>query len=89
MAKREKTSTERKEERKFWLGVALCAVGSAILFTAMLLPPRGEIPDMALWASGELFTLAGALLGVDSYFDFKLRRFISNKGKDDNEEVEK
>ena len=89
MAKREKTSTERKEERKFWLGAALCAVGSAILFTAMLLPPRGEIPDMALWASGELFTLAGALLGVDSYFDFKLRRFIGNNGKDIKEGDEK
>lgn len=83
-----RTEKSRKEDRNFWLGAALCAVGTAILFTAMLLPPRGEIPEMALWASGELFTLAGSLLGLDSYFDFKLRRFISNNGHDNKKEEE-
>lgn len=43
---------------------------------------------MALWASGELFTLAGSLLGLDSYFDFKMRRFISSNSvsKENDEE---
>ena len=83
-----KDETTKKEERKFWLGAALCAVGTAILFTALLLPPRGEMSEMALFASGEVFTLAGALLGLDSYFDFKLRRFISNNGHDNNKSTE-
>lgn len=43
---------------------------------------------MALWASGELFTLAGSLLGLDSYFDFKMRRFISNNSIDKKKEDE-
>lgn len=70
-----------RDDKKFWLGAILAILGVAMLFVAMFIDPKGEISGSVLGAVGELFVLAGSLLGLDSYFDFKLKRFLK---KNDN-----
>lgn len=79
-----------REDKKFWLGASLCTAGVAMMFVDLFIPPVGEISEVVLWGVGEIFTLAGGLLGLDAYFDFKLKRFMSNdknKDKDDGDSV--
>ena len=74
-----------RDDKKFWLGAILAILGVAMLFVAMFINPKGEISGSVLGAVGELFVLAGSLLGLDSYFDFKLKRFL--KKNDDGNTV--
>lgn len=70
---------EKVDKRKFWLGTVMAIAGVAMLFTALFIPPQGEISGSALGAAGEIFLVAGSLLGLDSYFDFKLKRYLRNE----------
>lgn len=72
-----------RDDKKFWLGSILAILGVAMLFVAMFIDPKGEISGSVLGAVGELFVLAGSLLGLDSYFDFKLKRYLK-KNNDGN-----
>lgn len=72
-----------RDDKKFWLGAILAILGVAMLFVAMFIDPKGEISGSVLGAVGELFVLAGSLLGLDSYFDFKLKRYLK-KNNDGN-----
>lgn len=74
-----------RDDKKFWLGSILAILGVAMLFVAMFIDPKGEISGSVLGAVGELFVLAGSLLGLDSYFDFKLKRYL--KKNDDGHTV--
>lgn len=74
-----------RDDKKFWLGTILAILGVAMLFVAMFIDPKGEISGSVLGAVGELFVLAGSLLGLDSYFDFKLKRYL--KKNDDGSTV--
>lgn len=74
-----------RDDKKFWLGSILTILGVAMLFVAMFIDPKGEISGSVLGAVGELFVLAGSLLGLDSYFDFKLKRYL--KKNDDGNTV--
>ncbi len=74
-----------RDDKKFWLGAILAILGVAMLFVAMFIDPKGEISGSVLGAVGELFVLAGSLLGLDSYFDFKLKRYL--KKNDDGNTV--
>lgn len=74
------------DNKKFALGTLLVISGVAMLFVAMYIQPQGEIHGSVLGAVGEIFLLAGSLLGLDSYFDFKLRKFI-NKDKKDGDNI--
>ncbi|MBQ9587849.1 MAG: hypothetical protein IJR26_08340 [Bacteroidales bacterium] len=74
-----------RDDKKFWLGSILAILGVAMLFVAMFIDPKGEISGSVLGAVGELFVLAGSLLGLDSYFDFKLKRYL--KKNDDGNTV--
>lgn len=74
-----------RDDKKFWLGAILAILGVAMLFVAMFIDPKGEISGSVLGAVGELFVLAGSLLGLDSYFDFKLKRYL--KKNDDGDTV--
>lgn len=81
-----------REDKKFWLGTALCFAGVLMMFIDLFIPPVGELSEIVLWGVGEIFTLAGGLLGLDAYFDFKLKRFMSSnkdqdKEKDDGDSV--
>ncbi len=70
---------EKVDKRKFWLGTVMALAGVAMLFVALFIPPQGEISGSALGAAGEIFLVAGSLLGLDSYFNFKLKRYLRNE----------
>ena len=53
----------------FTCGVVIAAV--CIFF----IPPSGEIASSAISIVSELLVLAGALLGIKTSFDIKLKRF--------------
>lgn len=72
---------EKVDKRKFWLGTVMALAGVAMLFVALFIPPQGEISGSALGAAGEIFLVAGSLLGLDSYFNFKLKRYLKNDDK--------
>lgn len=72
---------EKVDKRKFWLGTVMVLAGVAMLFVALFIPPQGEISGSALGAAGEIFLVAGSLLGLDSYFNFKLKRYLKNDDK--------
>lgn len=75
---------EKTESRKFWLGAILALLGVAILFVGMFIDPQGEVSGSVLGAVGEIFLLAGSLLGLDSYFNFKIKKYLK---KDDGDSV--
>ena len=73
----------KKDNRKFWLGAIMAMLGIVLMFAACFaVEPVGEISGSVLGASGEIFLLAGALLGADAYLDVKLRNML-NGNKDD------
>ena len=65
---------EKTDSRKFWLGAILALLGVAMLFVGMFIDPQGEVSGSVLGAVGEIFLLAGSLLGLDSYFNFKIKK---------------
>ncbi len=75
---------EKTDSRKFWLGAILAILGVAMLFVAMFIDPKGEVSGSVLGAVGEIFLLAGSLLGLDSYFNFKIKKYLK---KDDGDSV--
>ena len=75
---------EKTDSRKFWLGAILTLLGVAMLFVGMFIDPQGEVSGSVLGAVGEIFLLAGSLLGLDSYFNFKIKKFLK---KDDGDSV--
>ena len=75
---------EKTDSRKFWLGAILALLGVAMLFVGMFIDPQGEVSGSVLGAVGEIFLLAGSLLGLDSYFNFKIKKYIK---KDDGSSV--
>lgn len=56
--------------------------GVALAFTALFLPPVGEIAVSVISVVSELFILSGAFVGIDLAFDQKLMHFESNIKKD-------
>ena len=47
--------------------VAMLIAGVAMAFTALLMPPPGEIHDSVLWIFAQILLYAGSALGIDSY----------------------
>lgn len=72
------TNDNKSESRRFWLGALLILCGVTMLFVAMFIDPQGEISGTVLGASGEMFVLAGSMLGLDSYVNYKIKKFINN-----------
>lgn len=76
---------------QLWLGVCLVIVGVLLLWTSFFVHPLGIIDASVLAAVGEVFTFAGALIGIDytyKYKTIKLHREIEeeNKGYDTERE---
>ena len=57
------------------LGVLLVVVGIVLLFLGFYAVPIGEISNSVLVAYGEVSTFAGALIGVDYTYKFRLLKF--------------
>lgn len=73
------TKEKSQEDRRFWFGVILTMCGVAMLFVAMFIDPKGEISGTVLGAAGEMFVLAGCLLGLDGYVSYKIKKIVNNK----------
>lgn len=67
------------------LGVLLVVVGIVLLFLGFYAPAVGEIANSVLVAYGEVSTFAGALIGVDYSYKFKMFK-IEEEGRYKNKE---
>lgn len=76
---------EKTESHRFWLGAILAILGVVLMFVSLFLPPKGVIDPSALAASGEIFTLAGVLMGLGPYVDYRIRK-ITYKNEINNNE---
>lgn len=56
---------------QLWLGVCLVIVGVLLLWTSFFVHPLGIIDASVLAAVGEVFTFAGALIGIDYTYKYK------------------
>lgn len=59
---------------QLWIAVLLTLSGIALVWTAFLVVPRGEIHNSVLLAFGEMSTFAGALFGVD--YKYRLNKYM-------------
>ena len=73
---------DKTDSKKFWLGAILALLGVAMLFVGMFIDPQGEVSGSVLGAVGEIFLLAGSLLGLDSYFNFKIKKYLKKDNGD-------
>ncbi len=72
---------------QLWLGVCLVIVGVALLWCSFFVHPMGIIDSSVLAAVGEVFTFAGALIGIDYTYKYKVIRYMKDRGEevDDNQ----
>lgn len=63
---------------KFYLACALIFVGVVLLFCGFWVPPLGVIHESNLIAFGEILTFAGALIGLDYSYRYKLLKLESD-----------
>lgn len=64
------------------MAVLLIIAGIIMLFLGFYTDPTGEIHDSVLIAYGEVSTFAGALLGIDYTYKYKIFKEAENKGED-------
>lgn len=69
---REEKQRKTKLSIQLGLGVVLVIVGIVLLFLGFYAPAVGEIANSVLVAYGEVSTFAGALIGVDYSYKFKM-----------------
>ena len=58
----------KKRDFQFVAAYAIALFGSALITTALFLPPTGEIHPSVLAAFGEILTFAGASIGMDYHY---------------------
>ena len=54
--------------------VAMLFAGVTMAFTALLMPPPGEIHDSVLWIFAQILLYAGSALGIDAYVRKRLEK---------------
>ncbi len=64
------------------LAIVLIIAGLTLLFLGFYTQPEGEIHNSILIAYGETSTFAGALMGVD--YTYKYKMFIANRNQEEN-----
>lgn len=74
---------DKIDERRFWLGAILAVLGVLIIIISLFIPPMGEVSPSVMGAVGEIFVLAGAILGLDSYWNYKMKRYIAPENKEE------
>jgi membrane-bound ClpP family serine protease len=67
---------DKIDNRRFWLGAVLATMGVVIMIIGMFIPPEGHISTSVLSGTGEIFLLAGAILGLDQYVNLKVTRIL-------------
>lgn len=71
-------SLHQKMTIQLWLGVCLVIVGVALLWASFFVHPMGIIDSSVLAAVGEVFTFAGALIGIDYTYKYKTIKYLRN-----------
>ncbi len=59
------------KDNQYNFAFLLVLLGLAMMFTAMMVPPEGEVHPSVLTAFGEILTFAGAALGMDYHYRSK------------------
>lgn len=72
----------KKQNAQLILGVILAIFGVILIISSFIVPPLGVIHSSVLAAVGEIFTFAGALLGID--YTYRLKMYKLSK---DNEQT--
>lgn len=71
----------KKHNVQLILGVILAIFGVILIILSFFVPPMGVIHSSVLAAVGEIFTFAGALLGID--YTYRLKLYKLNKDKEE------
>ena len=71
--------------KRFWLATFLCVAGVFILIASLVLPPAGVISASVLAPVGEVFVLAGGILGIDIAAAKNLRETVADEIKRQHE----
>ena len=58
---------------KEWTALALLFSGIIMAFTALLMPPPGQIHDSVLYIFAQILIYCGSIFGIASYISRKLR----------------
>ena len=74
--------------KKFWLATALCVSGVALLFVGLFVGEKGVIASSVIASAGEVFVLAGAILGIDVVYDRKFADTIRQLKDDETKRKE-
>ena len=61
------------------VAIIVVVVGCSLLIAGFIVPPVGIIDNSILVAYGEVSTFAGALLGID--YSYRYKMFADSKGK--------
>lgn len=77
---------DKIDNRRFWLGAILAVLGVVIMMIGMFIPPEGHISTSVLSGTGEIFLLAGAILGLDQYVNFKVTKILRSEEEKKKEE---
>lgn len=72
-------SLHQKMTIQLWLGVCLVIVGVLLLWTSFFVHPLGIIDASVLAAVGEVFTFAGALIGIDYTYKYKVIKHLNRE----------
>ena len=75
-------SLHQKMTIQLWLGVCLVVVGVLLLWCSFFVTPLGVIDASVLAAVGEVFTFAGALIGIDYTYKYKVIRHLNYREED-------
>lgn len=76
-----RTPTERKLTLQLILAVTMAIFGCIMVVAAFIVPPTGEIHPSVLTAFGEILTFAGAVLGIDYNYKFKIHHRKENRNE--------
>lgn len=68
-----------KMSAQFILGCIVTIAGVVLLFIGCFIKPTGEIHSSLLVAFGEVCTFAGALIGVDYHYRYKIGGDVDGK----------
>lgn len=82
-------STETKLTIQVIISIVLIAAGLTLLFLGFYADPHGEIHDSVLIGYGEVSSFAGALLGIDYSYKFKMHKIDLEDRKRYNHFIEK
>ena len=57
----------KRETTRIWMGVGLAVFGCVLIMFGVFIPPMGVIDGSLLTATGEIFGLSGASMGIFAY----------------------